>query len=133
MNQIEKIIKELNNLPTYFYSFSKEDKMCFALLGGHGEPTITKINTLDTLLYLHNQMLCIYENDILTEENKIQLAKYPRKINNACGGRFEDYKTLKQQEIYLRTLSKEALDEISNQIKMYKDAREYYRQYIFKG
>ena len=41
--------------------------------------------------------------------------------------------TVKEQEEYLKTLPQEALEEIRFQIQMYKDAREYYRRYIFRG
>ena len=125
-----EIIKELNQLPTYFYTFEKNDKLCYALLGGQGDPPITDISSLETLTYLHQKMLSIYELEILTKENKIELAKLPRKIHNACGGRFEGCRTLKEQEEYLQTLPEEALEEIKSQIQMYKDAREYYRAYL---
>ena len=124
------IIKELNNLPTYFYTFLKNDRICFALLGGQGDPPITELNTLDALTRMHNRMLLIYEHDNLTQDEKIELAKLTRKIHNACGGRFEGCRTLKEQEEYLQTLPQEALVEIKNQIQMYKDAREYYRAYL---
>lgn len=124
------IIKELSNLPTYFYTFEKNNKLCYALLGGQSDPPITELRTLETLTYLHGRMLDIYELENLTQEDKIELAKLPRKIHNACGGRFEGRRTLKEQEEYLQTLPEEALDEIKNQIQMYKDAREYYRVYL---
>lgn len=124
------IIKELNFLPTYFYTFEKDNKLCYTLLGGHSDPPITELRTLDTLTYLHGRMLEIYESENLTQEDKIELAKLPRKIHNACGGRFEGRRTLKEQEEYLQTLPEEALEEIKSQIQMYKDAREYYRAYL---
>ena len=127
------ILKELSNLPTYYYEFEKDNKLCYALLGGHGEPPITELSTLETLGYLHSKMLDIYKLETLTKEHKIELANLCHKIHSACGGRFEGCRTLKEQEEYLQTLPQEALDEIKNQIQMYKDARDYYRQYIFRG
>jgi hypothetical protein len=124
------IIRELNNLPTYFYTFEKNNKFCYALLGGQSEPPITDLRSLETLTYLHEKMLSIYELKTLTDEDKKELARLSRKIHNACGGRFEGCRTLKEQEEYLRTLPEESLEEIRSQIKMYKDAREYYRAYL---
>ena len=124
------IIKELRFLPTYFYTFEKDNKFCYALLGGHSDPPITELRTLETLTYLHSKMLNIYESEDLTQEDKIELAKLPRKIHNACVGRFEGRRTLKEQEEYLQTLPEAALEEIKVQIQMYKDAQEYYREYL---
>ena len=67
-----------------------------------------------------------------TEEYKIELAKLMIHIRNSCTGRFKGRLTLKEQEQYLSTLPKEALHEIEQQIEMYKTARQYYRQYLYR-
>lgn len=126
------IINELNHLPTFFYTFTKDDNFCYALLGGQAAKPITELLTLNSLTHYHTQMIRLYETHPLSEEYKIELAKLMIHIRNSCTGRFKGRLTLKEQEQYLSTLPKEALHEIEQQIEMYKTARQYYRQYLYR-
>ena len=68
----------------------------------------------------------------MTEDEKASMGYRMKRIMNECDYRYSKLYTLKQQEEYLNKLDAESLDEISNQIQMYKKAREYYRDYVYK-
>ena len=127
------IINELSHLPTFAYTFEMLGKMHLALLGGQSCLPIDDIKNAPSLIDKNYEMQNIYEKDILDEADKTRLAKLMHQISNLCEGRLENNRTLAQQSDYLNSLSSEALSEIEFQIKMYKEAREYYRQYIFRG
>ena len=52
-----------------------------------------------------------------------------KKIKNLCNYRHTKLYTLSEQENYLNNLSNEPLEEIYEQIKMYKLARSLYKDY----
>lgn len=127
------IIKELSHLPTFAYTFEMSGKLHLALLGGQSCQPIDEIKYSSELIDINDEMQIIYEKDSLDEGDKTRLAKLMHKISRLCEGRLENNRTLEQQSNYLASLTSDALAEIEHQIKMYKDAREYYRQYIFRG
>ena len=124
------IIKELEHLPTFAYTFYMGGKNHLALLGGHSCKPLTDIEHWSTLIDINNEMQKIYEKDDITEADKMRLARLMYKVSGLCDGRLEKNRTLEQQTNYLSSLTNDALDEIKFQIQMYKDAREYYRAYL---
>lgn len=124
------IIKELDRLPTFAYTFEMQGKMHLALLGGQSCKPITDIEYASTLIERNYEMQRIYEKEDLNEDDKTRMARLMIQISGLCNGRLENNRTLEQQATYLSSLTKDALDEIKAQIQMYKDAREYYRLYL---
>lgn len=124
------IIKELERLPTFAYTFYMGGKYHLALLGGHSCKPLTDIEHWSLIIGINDEMQVIYEKEELEETDKIRLAKLMTKVSGLCEGRFENNRTIEQQAAYLASLTNDALDEIKIQIQMYKDAQEYYRLYL---
>lgn len=127
------IIKELDRLPTFAYTFELSGKLHLALLGGQSCQSITDIKYATALIDINSKMKKIYDKKALDEGDKMRLAKLMHQISGLCEGRLENNRSLEQQTNYLASLPSDSLAEIENQINMYKDAREYYRQYIFRS
>lgn len=72
----------------------------------------------------------LYEKDNLTDDEKAAIG-YRMKRMNLCDYRHSKLHKLNDQENYLNGLDNESLNEISNQIKMYQKAREYYKDYVY--
>lgn len=124
------IIKELDRLPTFAYTFYMGGKYHLALLGGHSCKPLTDIEHWSTIVDLNDEMQVIYGKEKLEEADKIRLARLIIKVSGLCEGRLENNRTIDQQAAYLASLTTDALDEIEHQIQMYKDAQEYYRMYL---
>ena len=124
------IIKELDHLPTFAYTFYMGGKYHLALLGGHSCKPLADIEHWSTIIDMNDEMQAIYEKEKLEEADKIRLARLMTKVSGLCEGRLENNRTLEQQAAYLASLTNDALDAIKIQIQMYKDAQEYYRLYL---
>lgn len=75
----------------------------------------------------------IYEKDNLDERDKTRIGKLIHHIMELYERRLENNRTIEHQTEYLSSLTTGAVSEIKIQIQMYKDAREYYRQHIYRG
>ena len=125
------IIKEINTLPTFGYTFEKNGKPCLALLGGQSSKKLKTINFTSDIFRLSYDMLKLYDKkDSFLEQDKIALAKMMKQMITLCEGRLENNFTIEQQKVYLQELSEDAIHEIEYQIGMFKDAREYYMLYL---
>ena len=125
------IRRELDVLPPFIYAFENKGRACYAILGGQSSLKINQVDNFRELLQLNYDMQIIYDKDILDESDKITLAKTMKKILNWCPGKLEHLYSIEQQMAYIEALDTEAVEEIKKQIQMYKDAREYYRQYVY--
>ena len=125
------IIKEINKLPNYFYSFESNGKLHCVILGGHSCMKSSKIELVERLLGLLDTIEKTYEKDNLSDEDKILIAQTMKKIQTFCDYRLENLYTIKQQEDYLNSLPKDALDQISKQVEMYQNARILYRDFVY--
>ena len=128
---VPEMIKAINQLPNFLYVFYSEDGCHRVILGGASCLTKDKYDSLDMAEYHFNIMEDLYQKDILTDEEKANMGSRMKRIMNLCDYRHSKLHKLNDQENYLNGLDNESLNEISNQIKMYQKAREYYRDYVY--
>lgn len=70
--------------------------------------------------------------EFLTDEDRAYIAKQMKRIMVQCDYRHSELYSLEQQKEYLSKLDAESLEEISEQILMYKKAREYHAKYVYR-
>lgn len=117
------LFSELDGLPYFFYVVGDD----FKLLGGHQTKPDTPMLSFEWIYDLWEKMMSTYQNSNLIDEDKIYLAESMKKMRILCEG-----KNMKREELknYIANLSESQKNELEVQIKMYKDARKYYRIYI---
>lgn len=126
------IIKEINKLPNYYYEFSVSP-YCAIL----GSSSCKKVDNYDRMIISPvqrwlRQMNSIFEKESLDIQDKEDIAQLASKIGAYCNERLETHYTAQQQETFIQTLPQSAKDELEHQIIRYEQAREYYRDYVFK-
>lgn len=129
--KISQIIEELNHLPSFLYIYwnPSDEKDHMVILGGQPCPKKSDFIGIDTAKYYNLNMKKIYRKATLEEIDKYTLVKDMKKIKNLCNYRHTKLYTLSEQENYLNNFSNEPLEEIYEQIKMYKLARSLYKDY----
>lgn len=129
--KISQIIEELNHLPSFLYIYwNPSDEMDhMVILGGQSCPKKSDFIGIDTAKYYNLNMKKIYRKATLEEADKYTLVKDMKRIKNLCNYRLTKLYTLSDQENFLNSLSNEPLEEIYEQIKMYKLARSLYKDY----
>lgn len=125
-----EIIKEINRLPNYLYEYCDNNGIHRVILGGHSCQKRDEHINLSFCARYFEEMQKLYQKDNLTDEEKTTLAKQMKRIMNQCDYRHSELYTLEEQENYLSKLDSESLAEINEQIKMYKTAREYHREFL---
>ena len=128
------IVREILALPNFAYVFQGNDgKLHTAILGGKsceelksklGEHRFAYIDTI------HRQMEKIYRNGTLKTEEKIKLAELMEKMEKECDFRLEGNYTEEEQREYISGLSEKERIQIEEQLRMYKDCRVFYREFV---
>lgn len=127
------LAKEILRLPNFYYEyFSDDGKLHLAVLGGNSCRTSEKVENLNACREYFRRMECVYEKEELTEDDKRYLASNMHKIQSLCDSRKKGLHTLQEQENYLNTLQTDEIKQLEQQVKMYKDARQYYSEYIYR-
>lgn len=129
---VSEIIKEINRLPNYFYEYCDDNGMHGVILGGHSCQKKDNFDNLSVCARYLKDMTELYQKENLTDEEKAYIAKQMKRIMNQCDYRHSELYSLEQQKEYLSKLDAESLEEISEQILMYKKAREYHAEYVYK-
>ena len=131
--QSMNLAKEILRLPNFYYEyFSDDGKLHLAVLGGNSCRTSEKVENLNACREYFRCMDCVYEKEELTEDDKRYLASNMHKIQSLCDSRKKGLHTLQEQENYLNTLQTDEIKQLEQQVKMYKDARQYYSEYIYR-
>lgn len=129
---VSEIIKEINRLPNYLYEYCADDGIHRVILGGHSCQKKDHFDNLSVCARYLKDMTELYQKENLTDEEKAYIAKQMKRIMNQCDYRHSELYSLEQQKEYLSNLDAESLEEISEQILMYKKAREYHAEYVYK-
>lgn len=126
-----EIIKELNVLPNfpYIYWNPKDKKDHIVILGGQSCPQADENQDLIAGIHIAEEMQEIYEKGALDKNDKNNMAKLLKRMNNLHYFRKSGLLTLAQQENFLNELTEEQIKEISGQVTMYKLARTLYEEY----
>ena len=128
---VTEMIKAINQLPNFLYVFYSEDCCHRVILGGASCLTKDTYENLNSAEHHFNILEELYEKDNLTDDEKAAIGYRMKRIMNLCDYRHSKLHKLNDQENYLNGLDNESLNEISNQIKMYQKAREYYKDYVY--
>lgn len=99
------------------------------ILGGYSCRSESNHTGIITCSHYNDDMMKIYEKEVLEEADKYRLVKLMKHMYNLCDYRFENLYTIKEQTEYLSSLGSEQLDEIYKQIEMHKLARSLYKDY----
>ena len=91
------------------------------------------IENLLSVVHVTTEMLEIYKKDTLTDSDKYMLGKRMHTLQRMCDSRKEGLHTKEEQEKYLSSLTPEQLDEIVEQIEMFKASRLFYRNYVYNS
>lgn len=128
---VSQIIKELNHLPSFLYIYWNPiaENNYKVILGGQSCQQKTDHTGIISATHYNYDMQKIYKKKTLDEADKYALVKALKHIQNLCDYRDPELYTLAKQEEYLNKLSSEQLEEIYQQIEMYKLARSLYKDY----
>lgn len=127
------LVKEILRLPNFYYEYLGNDgRVHMAVLGGCSCRTTDKIESREACSEYFCRMELIYEKEKLTDDDKRNLAKYMQRIQTLCDSRREGLHSLKEQADYLNGLQEEETKQLEIQVRMYKDSRQYYRDYIYR-
>ena len=124
------IIKELYRLPHYIYRIDIPPK--WLILGGfaYKKGIYGGETTIPDLIDYHERFTELFQNEELSDEDKKQASGLQEKIKSRCFENcIKDSFTQKQQDELIQQLPQKEKDIIEKQIKMYKQARNYYNEY----
>ena len=81
----------------------------------------------------NEQMQSLYNQDVLSDDHKRELAQLMDKMFGICECRQEGIYTREEQAAFIEKLSVKEKEQLAHQIQMLKDCRCFYRDYIFRG
>ena len=81
----------------------------------------------------NEQMQSLYNQDVLSDDHKRELAQLMDKMFGICECRQEGIYTREEQATFIEKLSVSEKEQLAHQIQMLKDCRGFYRDYIFRG
>lgn len=131
-----EIITEMyqHNFPNLAYKYLSDDGVYHVvILGANSCPVKKNIENLLSVVHVTTEMLEIYKKDTLTDSDKYMLGKRMHTLQRMCDSRKEGLHTKEEQEKYLSSLTPEQLDEIVEQIEMFKASRLFYRNYVYNS
>lgn len=129
------IIKELwdRSLPNFGYVIDMDDgRQCVVVLGGQDIKKEEKINFHEAIFRRNEQMQQLYRQEVLSVDDKIELAKLMHKMYGICEARQEGIYTRDEQAAFIDKLSKSEKAQLEFQIQMLNDCRSFYRDYVFR-
>lgn len=128
---VSQIIKEINNLPNFLYIYwnPSDAKDHMVILGGQSCLSSDTDSDMVPAFNYNVEMQEIYRKSTLEEADKYRIVKLLKLVQNMCDYRKSGLFKLAQQEKYLSELNDEQLEEVSEQVEMYKLARSLYKDY----
>lgn len=124
------LVKEILSLSNYYYEYWGNDgERHVVVLGKDPCRTSDAIESAESCKEYWEHMKSVYEKKELSEEDKKCLVKNLKRIRQLCQSRRKGLHTIEEQAKYLNSLQVEEVEQLLSQVKMYKDARTYYREY----
>lgn len=124
------LVEEISKLPNFYYEYDGKDaRTHMVILGGISCKKSDSIEAWQNCGMYFERMKTIFAKEELTERDEKELANSMHKIQVLCEARLEGIYSLKEQADYLNKLQREELEQLENQVEMYKAARQYYRKY----
>lgn len=122
------------SLPNFGYVIEADNGSQYVVvLGGQ---TIKKGDTRylrEPICRRNEQMQRLYNQEVLSDDHKRELAQLMHKMFSVCECRQEGLYTREEQAAFIEKLSKSEKEQLEHQIQMLKDCRSYYRDYVFRG
>ena len=78
---------------------------------------------------MRHNYLKIFNQETMSDEDKKTVALLSKKIRSMCDVRLIQYYTRNQQDEFIKQLPQSEKEKIEKQITLYKQAREFYRDY----
>lgn len=124
------IITEINRLPNYLYAI--DIPPYWIILGGEGCKKAEQYDRIEfeRLIKKHDNYLKIFNQETMSDEDKKTVALLSKKIRSMCDVRLIQYYTRNQQDEFIKQLPQSEKEKIEKQITLYKQAREFYRDYV---
>lgn len=129
------IIKELwdRSLPNFGYIIDTDNgKQFVVVLGGQTIKKAEKLDFLEAICRVNEQMQQIYRQDNLSVDDKVALTKLMDKMYGICEARQVGIYTREEQAAFIDKLSKNEKAQLEFQIQMLNDCRCFYRDYVFR-
>lgn len=121
------VFAEIKKLPNLGYDYCKDNgQFCFVVLGGNSCPATDEYRFYDTAKRYISKLLEIYDKKPFSHDDKEAITYCMKRICSACDTRKPGTLTLTQQATYIDSLSKEELQQIEEQVLMYKECYAIY-------
>lgn len=127
-------IKEIwdRSLPNFGYVIDTDrGGQYVVVLGGQGVPKGSIRHLRDAIVIRNEQMQRLYEQEVLTDDPKKELALQMRKMYALCECREEGLYSREEQSAFIDKLTANEKEQLQKQIQMLKDCREFFREYVF--
>ena len=124
------IITEIYRLPNYLYAI--DIPPYWIILGGAGCKKAEQYDRIEIeiLIKKHDEFLKIFSQETMSDEDKKTVALLAQTISSRCDTRLIQYYTRNQQDEFIKQLPQSEKEKIEKQITLYKQAREFYRDYV---
>ena len=127
-----ELIKEIweRNLPNFGYVIEMDNgKRSVFVLGGQTSRCCGSYESVDFIFDVNEQMELLYEQTVLSDEDKKKLAMLMKRMQSLCESRREGLCTKEEQAAFIEKLSAGEQSQLEKQLQMYKDCRGFYSQY----
>lgn len=127
------LIKEIwdKSLPNFGYVIDLDDGgQCVVVLGGQSIRKAENIRFREAICRRNEQMQEIYGQDVLSDEDKIELARLMKKMYSLCEARIEGLYTRGEQAAFISKLSEMEAAQLEAQVRMLKDCRQFWKEYL---
>ena len=121
------------SLPNFGYVIEMDNgNCCVVVLGGQSSEKTEEYAFRDSIYHRNIQMQKIYHKEVLSDDDKKELAVLMQKMYSICDARKEGLYTWEEQSAFIETLSKTGKMQLEDQIQMLNVCREFYREFIYR-
>lgn len=125
------LVEEISKLPNFYYEYDGKDaRTHMVILGGISCKKSDSIEAWQNCGMYFECIKTIFAKEELTERDEKELANSMHKIQVLCEARLNGIYSLNEQTYYINKLQKGEVEQLENQVVMYKAARQYYRKHL---
>ena len=125
-----EIIKEIYRLPNFLYAI--DSYPFWVILGKDDCQRVESFDEIEIQMLIKklDDYCKLYSKENLSDNDKKVLGNMASIIHQRCDMRLRKYYSKDQQDTLIQNLPQSDKDKIKKQITMYKQAREYYRDFV---